>query len=157
MATSFSGRRRRSTRREPPTMGTQLVNLITCDCKLNAPFLVHLCELKILLKVALNTINQLIYSYLTGLSPHNHFVLVSSQYLDLYHDNLCSGSVLWKLFSRGDIHHRFKEFIHVQLNLKCTSISIIYQWHSEILMGLVLSFLSNKYLEIHVAVIITSL
>jgi hypothetical protein len=32
MATSFSGRRSRSTQREPPTMGKQLVNFITCSC-----------------------------------------------------------------------------------------------------------------------------
>jgi hypothetical protein len=30
MATSFSGGGSRSTRREPPTMGKQLVNFITC-------------------------------------------------------------------------------------------------------------------------------
>ena len=33
MATSFSGGR---SRREPPTMGKQLVNFITCDCESNA-------------------------------------------------------------------------------------------------------------------------
>ena len=31
MATSVSGGRRRSTRREPPTIGKQLVNFITCE------------------------------------------------------------------------------------------------------------------------------
>ena len=36
MATSFSGGRSRSTRREPPTMGKQLVNFITCGCELSA-------------------------------------------------------------------------------------------------------------------------
>ena len=36
MATSFSGGR---SRREPPTMGKQLVNFITCGCESNAPFL----------------------------------------------------------------------------------------------------------------------
>jgi hypothetical protein len=40
MATSFSGGRSRSTRREPPTMGKQLVNLITCGCESSAPFFV---------------------------------------------------------------------------------------------------------------------
>jgi hypothetical protein len=30
MATSFSGGRSRNTRREPPTMGKQLANIITC-------------------------------------------------------------------------------------------------------------------------------
>jgi hypothetical protein len=39
MATSFSGGRSRSTRREPPTMGKQLVNFITCGCESSAPFL----------------------------------------------------------------------------------------------------------------------
>jgi hypothetical protein len=39
MATSFSGGRSRSTRREPPTMGKQLVNFITCGCESGAPFL----------------------------------------------------------------------------------------------------------------------
>ena len=38
MATSFSGGRSRSTRREPPTMEKQLVNFITCDCESSAPF-----------------------------------------------------------------------------------------------------------------------
>ena len=38
MASSFSGGRSRSTRREPQTMGKQLVNFITCGCKLSAPF-----------------------------------------------------------------------------------------------------------------------
>jgi hypothetical protein len=40
MATSFSGGGSRSTRREPPTMGRQLLNFITCDCKSSAPFFV---------------------------------------------------------------------------------------------------------------------
>ena len=44
MATSFSGGRSQSTRREPPTMGKQLVNFITCGCKSNALFLAHLAE-----------------------------------------------------------------------------------------------------------------
>jgi len=35
--TSFSGGRSRSTRREPPTMGKQLVNFITCGYELSAP------------------------------------------------------------------------------------------------------------------------
>ena len=40
MATSFSGGRNRSTRREPPTMGKQLVNFITCGCESSALFFV---------------------------------------------------------------------------------------------------------------------
>ena len=40
MPTSFSGGRRRSTRRESPTMGKQLVNFITCGCESSAPFFV---------------------------------------------------------------------------------------------------------------------
>jgi hypothetical protein len=40
MATSFSGGRNRSTRKEPPTMGKQLVNFITCGCESKAPFFV---------------------------------------------------------------------------------------------------------------------
>jgi hypothetical protein len=39
MTTSFSGGRSQSTRREPPTMGKQLVNFITCGCESSAPFL----------------------------------------------------------------------------------------------------------------------
>jgi hypothetical protein len=39
MLTSFSGGRSWSIRREPPTMGKQLVNLITCGCESSAPFL----------------------------------------------------------------------------------------------------------------------
>jgi hypothetical protein len=39
MATSFSGGGSRSIRREPPTMGKQLVNFITCGCESSAPFL----------------------------------------------------------------------------------------------------------------------
>jgi hypothetical protein len=38
MVTSFSGGRSRSTRKEPPTMGKQLVNIITCGCESIAPF-----------------------------------------------------------------------------------------------------------------------
>jgi hypothetical protein len=37
MATSFSGGR---SRREPPTMGKQLVSFIICDCESSAPFFV---------------------------------------------------------------------------------------------------------------------
>jgi hypothetical protein len=40
MATSFSGGRSRSTRKEPPTMGKQLVNVIICGCESSAPFFV---------------------------------------------------------------------------------------------------------------------
>jgi len=40
MATSFSGGRSRSTRRELPTMGKQLVNFITCGCESSAHFFV---------------------------------------------------------------------------------------------------------------------
>jgi hypothetical protein len=40
MATSFSGGRSRSTRRESPTIGKQLVNFITCGCESSAPFFV---------------------------------------------------------------------------------------------------------------------
>ena len=40
MAASFSGGRSRSTRRKPPTMGKQLLNFITCNCKSSAPFFV---------------------------------------------------------------------------------------------------------------------
>jgi hypothetical protein len=40
MATSFSGGRSRSTQREPPTMGKQLVNFITCSCESSAPFFI---------------------------------------------------------------------------------------------------------------------
>jgi hypothetical protein len=39
MATSFSGGRSRSTRREALTMDKQLVNFITCDCESSASFL----------------------------------------------------------------------------------------------------------------------
>ena len=42
MATSFSGGRSQSTRREPPTMGKQLVNFITCRCESSAPFFYNL-------------------------------------------------------------------------------------------------------------------
>ena len=38
METSFSGGRSRNTRREPPTMGKQLVNFITCSCESSIPF-----------------------------------------------------------------------------------------------------------------------
>jgi hypothetical protein len=37
---SFSDGRSWSTRREPPTMGKQLVCLITCGCESSAPFVV---------------------------------------------------------------------------------------------------------------------
>jgi hypothetical protein len=41
MATIFSGGRSRRTRREPPMMGKQLVNFITCGCESSAPFYSH--------------------------------------------------------------------------------------------------------------------
>ena len=43
MATSFSGGRSRSTRREPPTMGKQLVSFITCTlfCNLQSRVRTH--------------------------------------------------------------------------------------------------------------------
>jgi len=40
MATSISGGKNRSTRREPPTMGKQLVNFLTYGCELSAPVFV---------------------------------------------------------------------------------------------------------------------
>jgi hypothetical protein len=40
MVTSFSGGRSWNTRREPPTMGKQPVNFITCGCESSAPFFV---------------------------------------------------------------------------------------------------------------------
>jgi len=42
MATSFSGGRSWSTRREAPTMGKQLVNFITCGCESSAPLFCNL-------------------------------------------------------------------------------------------------------------------
>ena len=42
MATSFSGGRSQSARRETLTMGKQLVNFITCGCESSAPFLCNL-------------------------------------------------------------------------------------------------------------------
>jgi hypothetical protein len=39
MATSFSDGGSRSIQREPPTLGKQLVNFITCGCESSAPFL----------------------------------------------------------------------------------------------------------------------
>ena len=36
----YIDRRSRSTRREPPTMGKQLVNFIACGCESSAPFFV---------------------------------------------------------------------------------------------------------------------
>ena len=41
MATSFSGGRSRSTRKEPPTMDKQLVNFITCGCESSTPFVIY--------------------------------------------------------------------------------------------------------------------
>ena len=42
IATSFSGGRSWSAQREPPTMGKQLVNFITCGCESSAPFFCNL-------------------------------------------------------------------------------------------------------------------
>jgi hypothetical protein len=39
MATSFGGGESQSIRREPLTLGKQLVNFITSGCELSAPFL----------------------------------------------------------------------------------------------------------------------
>jgi hypothetical protein len=69
MATSFSGGRSRSTRREPPTMGNQLVNFITCSCELSAHFVVIYKDdiAEILLKVALKHKKK---SIMFALFPH---------------------------------------------------------------------------------------
>ena len=40
MATNLGGGRSRSARREPPTIGKQLVNFITSGCESSAPFFV---------------------------------------------------------------------------------------------------------------------
>jgi hypothetical protein len=40
IVTSFSGGRSWSARRQPLTMGKQLVNFITCDCESSAPLFV---------------------------------------------------------------------------------------------------------------------
>jgi hypothetical protein len=45
MATSFSGGRSQGTRREPPIIGKQQVNFITCGCESSAPFFVILQSL----------------------------------------------------------------------------------------------------------------
>ena len=37
---SYSGGRNRSTRKEPPIMGKQLVSFITCGCESSAPFFI---------------------------------------------------------------------------------------------------------------------
>ena len=42
MAISFSGGGNRSTRRETPTMGKQLVNFVTCGCESSTPFFCNL-------------------------------------------------------------------------------------------------------------------
>jgi len=42
MTISFSGGRSRSTRREPSTMGKQLVSFITSGCESSAPFFCNL-------------------------------------------------------------------------------------------------------------------
>jgi hypothetical protein len=57
MVTSFSGGGSRSTWREPPTMGKQLVNIITCDCESSAPFLAHLAFAKSMKSYASRTMN----------------------------------------------------------------------------------------------------
>jgi len=40
MVISFSDGKSQSPRREPPGMGKQLINFITCSCESSAPFLV---------------------------------------------------------------------------------------------------------------------
>jgi hypothetical protein len=42
MAISFSGGGSRNIHREPPTLGKQLVNFITCGCESSAPFFCNL-------------------------------------------------------------------------------------------------------------------
>jgi hypothetical protein len=44
MARSFSGGRRWSTWREPPTMDKQLLNYITCGCESSAQIINHLVQ-----------------------------------------------------------------------------------------------------------------
>jgi hypothetical protein len=54
MATSFSGGRSLSIRREPPTMGKQLVNFITCGCDSNAKVVFYTIWLSNLLALSPN-------------------------------------------------------------------------------------------------------
>jgi hypothetical protein len=86
MATSFSGGRSRSTRREPPTMDTQLVNFITCDCESSEPFFViYKAVLVIGLYESLQCVLQ------TVISLRDHVLNIPSQYdssfIELKHCN----------------------------------------------------------------------
>jgi hypothetical protein len=73
MVTSFSGG---GSRREPPTLGKQLVNFITCGWKSSAPFIVIYkagCEP--------DTIFNIIYSYKyleSDLIKHCHVIFIHS-------------------------------------------------------------------------------
>ena len=85
MATSFSSGR---SWREPPTMGKQLVNFITCGCESSAPFLVHLCELLLSLSVCRSSVN-----FKKNLLLWNHWANLNQTWsessLGGYLSNLC--------------------------------------------------------------------
>jgi hypothetical protein len=82
VGTSFSGGRSRSTRREPPTMGKQLVSFITCAASRVHPF----CKLQSRtrttsssrLKMSRDTLNQSTHL----LSVLNTFILLANSFLE---------------------------------------------------------------------------
>jgi hypothetical protein len=81
MATSFSGGRSRSTRREPPTMGKQLVDFITCGCESSAPIFVNYKAGRIFLKESIGHSRYIIFESLSYLSEqvneYTHLVSLS--------------------------------------------------------------------------------
>jgi hypothetical protein len=70
VATSFSGGESRSTRREPPNMGKQLVNFITCGCKSSAAFfLIYImCEDQTKQTINSKQMHKYIYLLINGLN-----------------------------------------------------------------------------------------
>ena len=80
MATSFNGGRSKSTRREPLTMGKQLVNFITCGYESSAPFFnlqswarTHVILVIVLYELLGNPTTQLI-------EPPGHYIYIGIVY-----------------------------------------------------------------------------
>ena len=87
MASSFSGGGSRSSRREPPTMGKQLLNFITCGCESSAG-----CHMKVKLsnnidRIKLSYIRSTKFDYIKLLYHKSKQLLVIHIYCSLISDS----------------------------------------------------------------------
>jgi hypothetical protein len=128
MATSFSGGRSQCTWREPPTMGKQLVNFITCSLELSAPFFViYKAVLMIGLYAASNiTYRPVIEADDTGrctliIWPIFELQAASDKVYQLFaHGRWFSSGTLASSTTKTGRHDRAEILLKVALNTKTT-------------------------------------